>query len=227
MSLHHGATAAAAPSSSPPLWAGYASSADNVLGYPPLPGSGPMIGGIVDDFQDINADDSIPPILRVSPDALSQLELMLESIYHRAAENTMNIAELSKTLSNKQDLLELQQSNYRNFILSISLRMSIIGAASAVGTFVTSAFGMNIANGLENNRSAFFVVTGVSIACGFYVYQAVSRLILTNSPTKQYARRLQAFQDLLFKLDSKVDSVKSALAAAKLASSMVRSGALG
>lgn len=160
-------------------------------------------------------DESVPPILRVPQDALSQLELMLESIWHRAAENTMNIAELSKTLSNKQDLLELQQSNYRNFILSVSLRMSIIGVAASLGAFLTSAFGMNIANGLEDSQTAFWFLSGMSVGVGIYVYERVNKLIQNNSPTVQHARRLQAFQDLLFKLDSKVDTVKRALAAAQ------------
>lgn len=55
----------------------------------------------------------LPPILQVPPDSLSQLELMLEGVYHQAAETVVQVVELSRSLRSKTELLELQQSNYR------------------------------------------------------------------------------------------------------------------
>jgi hypothetical protein len=43
-----------------------------------------------------------PAILRIPADALSQLELMLESVYHMAAETAVGVVELGRTLKNKQ-----------------------------------------------------------------------------------------------------------------------------
>ncbi len=49
-----------------------------------------------------------------------------ESVHQLAAETNEQAAELARRISTKQDLLELQQSNYRNFILSVTLRMSVL-----------------------------------------------------------------------------------------------------
>lgn len=161
------------------------------------------------------SSESLPPILRVSPDALSQLELMLESIYHKAAETTMNVVELSRTLKNKQELLELQQSNYRNFVLSVSLRMGIVSASVSLATFLTSAFGMNLVSGLESNKYAFPLVAATSTAVGVYVYSWVAKQTWSNSPTRKYAKQLQTFQAFLYKMDSALDAAKSTLTAAR------------
>lgn len=66
-------------------------------------------------------------ILRsISADALSQLELMLESVYHQAAEVNVQTVEMARTIKTKQDQLELQQSNYRNWILTVTLQMRCV-----------------------------------------------------------------------------------------------------
>lgn len=164
-------------------------------------------------------DDSqgLPAVLRVSHDALSHLELMLESVYHLSAETTMNIVELSRTLKNKQDLLELQQSNFRNYILSVSLRMSVLGVAVSTATFVTSAFGMNLPSALEGVPGLFYVATGTSALLGVYFYRLVDRFLIRSSPTQQYARRLQAFQELMWTLDTKIDAARNTLSMATAA----------
>ena len=56
--------------------------------------------------------------------------------------------------------ISLRRSDKRNKLLRIELAASIMGAAMAVGTFVTSMFGMNVPNGLEDSSVAFYVTTG-------------------------------------------------------------------
>ena len=56
--------------------------------------------------------------------------------------------------------ISLHRSDKRNKLLRIELAASIMGAAMAVGTFVTSMFGMNVPNGLEDSSAAFYVTTG-------------------------------------------------------------------
>lgn len=158
-------------------------------------------------------DGAFPEILRISPDTLSQLELMLESVYHRAAASTIAAVELSRSLGNKQDLLDLQTSNYRNYLLSVSLRMSMISVAVAFATFFSSAFGMNLTSGLEQLPYAFIGVSAVSAASGAYLYRLIDRLTVRNSPTKRHARRLETLQSFLYRLDSNLDAAKETLEA--------------
>jgi len=109
----------------------------------------------------------------------------------------------------------LQQGNYRNFILSVSLRMSILSVSVSSATFFTSMYGMNLANGLPpNSPLAFAGVSVLSVVFGVAAFRWVDRLTLKNSPTLKHSRRLATFQDFLLKLDSKMDAAKSTLAAA-------------
>jgi hypothetical protein len=182
--------------------AGHAARLLHATPHPPSRGGG---GGGV--------DGAFPEILRISPDTLSQLELMLESVYHRAAASTIAAVELSRSLGNKQDLLDLQTSNYRNYLLSVSLRMSMISVAVAFATFFSSAFGMNLTSGLEQLPYAFIGVSAVSAASGAYLYRLIDRLTVRNSPTKRHARRLETLQSFLYRLDSNLDAAKETLEA--------------
>lgn len=192
-------------------------SSTGVPAWPPEPGGARLEDGYPQMFARQEREPYSPEenrILRVSPDALSQLELMLESVYHRAAELNMEAVELGRTIRNKQDLLELQQSNYRNFILSVNLRMSVLSVSIASATFVTSAFGANLISGIEAVPGGLWGVTAVSGMAGWYIFRSLYRATISSSPTAAYARRLQTFSDFLFKLDTKVDAARSTLAVA-------------
>lgn len=154
-------------------------------------------------------------VLEISNDGITQLELMLESVYHTAAEINMQTMELGRSIRTKQELLELQQSNYRNFILSASLRMSVISVALTSATFVTSAFGQNLSSGLaiEGMPGLLFAMTAGSGALGFWVYNQMHRFVQSGSPTAAAAKRLHTLQDFLSELDSKVDAAKLSFAA--------------
>jgi hypothetical protein len=154
-------------------------------------------------------------VLEISNDGITQLELMLESVYHTAAEINMQTMELGRSIRTKQELLELQQSNYRNFILSASLRMSVISVALTSATFVTSAFGQNLSSGLmlEGTPGLLFVMTASSGALGYWVYNQMNRFVQSGSPTAAAARRLHTLQDFLSEVDSKVDAAKLSFAA--------------
>lgn len=159
-------------------------------------------------------EDPTAEILRISPDTLSQLELMLESVAHRAAATTIAAVELSRTLQVKQDLLELQQSNLRNYLLSVSLRMSMVGVAVSMATFTTSVFGMNLATGIEEVPIALPVVTCLSLLMGGILYRAIDKTVTSSSPTVKHSKRLEAFQQFLYKLDANLDAAKDTLEAA-------------
>ena len=154
-------------------------------------------------------------VLEISNDGITQLELMLESVYHTAAEINMQTMELGRSIRTKQELLELQQSNYRNFILSASLRMSVISVALTSATFVTSAFGQNLSSGLaiESMPGLLFAMTAGSGALGFWVYNQMHQFVQSGSPTAAAAKRLHTLQDFLSELDSKVDAAKLSFAA--------------
>ena len=158
-------------------------------------------------------DGRLPQILRVSPDALSQLELMLESVFHSAAETHLATTELSRSLAAKQDLLDLQQSNYRNSLLNLSLQVSVIAVSISSATLVTSAFGQNLTSGLEGTAGAFALASAASAALGLAVYRAFRKYVEARSPMVQ-DKTLDTFANFLVNdLDRKVGEAEELLEA--------------
>jgi hypothetical protein len=144
------------------------------------------------------------------------MELMLESVHQLAAETNESAAELARKIRTKQELLALQQSNNRNFILSFTLRMSVMSVALSSGTFITSAFGQNLAIGfgLESMPGSLALATAASVALCVGVYRQLDKLQTKNSPTQAAARRLAALQDVLGQLDSMVEAARETIVVA-------------
>ena len=168
-------------------------------------------------------------VLDISSDALSQLELMLESVYHMAAETNMLLVEMGRTVRAKQDLLELQQSNYRNWILSATLRMTVLSVSFTTATFITSAFGQNLFSGLEHIPGLFYLVTGCSGLVGYSVYRYIDHHTLNSSPTRPIGQRLEALTDFVYAMDAKVAAAQTVLmeAAARTTANTATSGNKG
>ena len=70
------------------------------------------------------------------------------------------IKQLTSTIENTQEVLELTLDNERNRIARLELLLNMagisLGACSAIGGF----FGMNVVNGVENLPGIFAIVTG-------------------------------------------------------------------
>lgn len=154
----------------------------------------------------------LPPILQVPSDSLSQLELMLEGVYHHAAETVVHVVELSRALRSKTELVTAQQSTHRNILLSLSLRLSVLTVSISSASLITSALGMNLASGLDGSSPPlFWAAVGASLGAGAATYRAFDRLMSSSNPATAYAKRLNAFQDLLYKLDVKLDQAQSTM----------------
>lgn len=186
---------------------------DTIVGL--RPGRGSILGssasaGTVVSGRATNASDadnswdaSVPPILRINAEILSQLELMLESCLHRCTETSTHVIEMSRSLTSKQNLLELQGSQQRNHILGLSLRISVISASISCATFITSLFGMNLISGMENTPGAFAATAAATAVLGATVYRAFDGLVASGATTAQ-ARRLELMDDILRRLDANI-----------------------
>jgi hypothetical protein len=150
----------------------------------------------------------------IHPDVLSALELMLEGIHYRAAEANVMTVELGRTIRNKQEILQLQASNYRNWLLSLTLKLGIATTSLASAGTIFSAFGQNLSSGLETVPYGVFASSAVAIAAGAMVFRTFDRMSSNSSPTAAYAQRMQDFSEFLRSIDSRVDAARSTLAAA-------------
>jgi hypothetical protein len=158
------------------------------------------------------------PLPDISHDTLSQLELLLESVHHSAAGTTIAATEMSRSLAVKRDILQLQQREYQNRVLSVSLRTSQASMALASATWLTSLFGMNLPSTLETVGGAFVGVSVLSGVAGVGLYAAVTRLTSFHEGVSgglgASPRRLETLQAFLLQLDSRLDAARETLAAA-------------
>ncbi len=65
-------------------------------------------------------------------------------------------------IEGKQQLAAISMDNYRNKILNLNLSLGIAEVSIALGTFLTSVFGMNLHSGLESVNYVFYGVTGLA-----------------------------------------------------------------
>ncbi|KAF8734808.1 transporter, partial [Rhizoctonia solani] len=92
-----------------------------------------------------------------------ELEVLLES-FDKQVEEIVNEAET--TISNVQSTLEIVElilDSNRNALLALDLKVSIGTFGIGAGALVAGLFGMNLQSHLEDDRFAFFAVSGVAM----------------------------------------------------------------
>ena len=65
-------------------------------------------------------------------------------------------------IEGKQELAAISMDNYRTKMLHLNSSLVIAHVSLALGTFFTSAFGMNLMSGLETTPFVFYGVTGMA-----------------------------------------------------------------
>ena len=65
-------------------------------------------------------------------------------------------------IEGKQELAAISMDNYRNKLLKLDLNLGIAEVSLCLGTFFTSAFGMNLMSGLETKPFVFYGVTAMA-----------------------------------------------------------------
>lgn len=78
-------------------------------------------------------------------------------------------------IEGKQELAAISMDNYRNKILNLNLSLGIAEVSLALGTFFTSAFGMNLTSGLETTPLVFYGVSGMA-----YVLKCINLLVYVH-----------------------------------------------
>jgi hypothetical protein len=139
---------------------------------------------------------------------LDRLELLLEVYHSRITESLQASEELLRNVDGKRELMQLQMSAYRNYLIHKELQLSIAGVTVAIPTFIVGAFGMNLASGLEEAAGVFWPMTAASLVAGALAYRLMANAITASSPT---VRQYQRLQDFIIGIDGQVQSAASAL----------------
>ena len=91
------------------------------------------------------------------------METLLDVYDARLNSLTDQIEQLTSTIENTQDVLELTLDNERNRIARLELLLSMAGLCVGTCSAVSGFFGMNLLSGVENVGGLFLLVTGTSI----------------------------------------------------------------
>lgn len=98
----------------------------------------------------------------------------------------------------------------RNYLLTASVRLSVLTVSISSASLITSALGMNLSSGLDGSSPViFWAAVGASIGAAAACYRAFDRMMTRSNPATAHAKRLNAFQDLLYKLDTKMDAAQT------------------
>ena len=139
---------------------------------------------------------------------LERLELLLEVYHSRITESLQASEELLRNVDGKRELMQLQMSAYRNYLIHKELQLSIAGVTVAIPTFIVGAFGMNLTSGLESTLNVFWPMTALSLLAGGLAYRLMANAITASSPTVRQYQRLQEF---IIGIDGQVQSAATAL----------------
>ncbi|CUA75477.1 Mitochondrial inner membrane magnesium transporter mrs2 [Rhizoctonia solani] len=106
-----------------------------------------------------------------------ELEVLLES-FDKQVEEIVNEAETTiSNVQSTQEIVELILDSNRNALLALDLKVSIGTFGIGVGALVAGLFGMNLQSHLEDDRFAFFAVSGVAAGvAGLVAWLGMRRL---------------------------------------------------
>ena len=66
-------------------------------------------------------------------------------------------------IEDSMEVISLHLNSQRNRIIKLSLIMEMLAVTAGVGAVIGGLFGMNMKNGLEDDGSAFFLVSGITV----------------------------------------------------------------
>ncbi|CAE6442730.1 unnamed protein product [Rhizoctonia solani] len=125
-----------------------------------------------------------------------ELEVLLES-FDKQVEEIVNEAETTiSNVQSTQEIVELILDSNRNALLALDLKVSIGTFGIGVGALVAGLFGMNLQSHLEDDRFAFFAVSGVAMGvAGLVAWLGLRRCVLNYacSPLSSCSVRSSGF----------------------------------
>lgn len=98
-----------------------------------------------------------------------ELEVLLESFAKQVEEIVNEVEIMQSNVQSTQEIVELVLDSNRNALLALDLKVSIATLGIGTGALVAGLFGMNLQSHLEDDPSAFYVMTVLSSGIAFLV----------------------------------------------------------
>lgn len=94
---------------------------------------------------------------------IEEVESIFESYTDQIERLTYHLGDLKENIDDTQEIIALKLQNRRNSIIRYDLVATLITALFSLMAVVTGLYGMNIANNLEKNHTAFWIIVGIFI----------------------------------------------------------------
>ncbi len=91
---------------------------------------------------------------------IEEVESIFESYTDQIERLTYHLGDLKENIDDTQEIIALKLQNRRNSIIRYDLLATLITALFSLLAVVTGLYGMNIANNLEENHTAFWIIVG-------------------------------------------------------------------
>jgi magnesium transporter len=156
----------------------------------------------------LNDDDSMLGLLLTEQEEAAQsgkpvdftrhehVEVLL-GVYARQLYNiNLEVQYLLGRLQSKQEFVALALASYRNRMVRMNVHISIVGLSMAIGTVMSSFFGMNLINGLESHPNAWYYVVTTSTLTGLFVSMISLNYLSGGTMRKRTAQRLEENETL-------------------------------
>jgi magnesium transporter len=94
---------------------------------------------------------------------VEEIESIFESYTDQIERLSYHVGDLKENIDDTQEIIALKLQNRRNSIIRYDLLATLITALFSLLAVITGLYGMNIANNLENNHTAFWIIVGVFV----------------------------------------------------------------
>ncbi|PVU94786.1 hypothetical protein BB561_002252 [Smittium simulii] len=113
-----------------------------------------------------------------------EVELMMETYLKQVEEIANAVESTSSQLKTTEDVVNIILDSQRNSLMMLDIRLAVLTVALAVGTFISSLFGMNLISGFEEHPLAFYITSAIALtlvcsvvgACFFKIIKTLKRL---------------------------------------------------
>lgn len=136
---------------------------------------------ILDDYEDMalmnlsrlitNPERFIQPVpIEVLEEESDEPELILESYLQQSLSLTNKLNLIQGQIDTTAELVHQKLDSNRNKILLANTIITTVILCATFATLVAGIFGMNLNNGMEDSETAFNLVVGWIVACGFVLF---------------------------------------------------------
>jgi len=111
----------------------------------------------------------------LDPNDFSGCESLLEAYFLQVDYLMSRLTSLEGRIGGTEDQLNLEMDHRRNELQALDLAITAFMSSLAFISMIGGIVGMNMKNGFEESKTAFYVTTGLTITVAFFILLGIVR----------------------------------------------------